>query len=122
MKRNTFWALSNWNVLRNRHEALQKLAIFFQHTKDEFVDDAEAEGETPTKYIKFFIYFFFFGRNIFYLKSCLIAGIDSFVFVPFYVQLKVLKLQVSLWIFLFLIELKHKGKELINTNFFFAQL
>lgn len=103
MKRNTSWALSNWNVLRNRHEALQKLAIFFQHTKDEFVDDAEAEGETPTKYIQFlYIYIFLFGRNIFYLKSCLIAGIDSFVFVPFYVQLKVLKLQVSLWIFLLL--------------------
>ncbi|XP_034469494.1 FYN-binding protein 2 isoform X2 [Hippoglossus hippoglossus] len=32
---------------QTRHEALQKLAIFFQHTKDEFVE-ADVEGKTPT--------------------------------------------------------------------------
>ncbi|GAA6222471.1 uncharacterized protein LOC108883847 isoform X1 [Lates japonicus] len=33
---------------QTRHEALQKLAIFFQHSKDEFVDVADGEGATPT--------------------------------------------------------------------------
>uniref|UniRef100_A0A3B4TRW2 Si:ch211-188c16.1 n=1 Tax=Seriola dumerili TaxID=41447 RepID=A0A3B4TRW2_SERDU len=34
---------------QTRHEALQKLAIFFQHSKDEFVDVTDGEGATPTK-------------------------------------------------------------------------
>ncbi|XP_028450024.1 FYN-binding protein 2 isoform X3 [Perca flavescens] len=33
---------------QNRHEALQKLAIFFQHTKDEFNDIPDSGGATPT--------------------------------------------------------------------------
>ncbi|XP_071347818.1 titin isoform X2 [Trachinotus anak] len=33
---------------QTRHEALQKLAIFFQHSKDELVDVADGEGATPT--------------------------------------------------------------------------
>ncbi|XP_035490484.2 FYN-binding protein 1 isoform X1 [Scophthalmus maximus] len=33
---------------QTRHEALQKLAIFFQHGKDEFVDVTDGEGATPT--------------------------------------------------------------------------
>ncbi|XP_023277630.1 uncharacterized protein LOC111666519 isoform X1 [Seriola lalandi dorsalis] len=33
---------------QTRHEALQKLAIFFQHSKDEFVDVTDGEGATPT--------------------------------------------------------------------------
>ncbi|XP_040911936.1 FYN-binding protein 1 [Toxotes jaculatrix] len=33
---------------QTRHEALQKLAIFFQHNKDEFVDVTDGEGTTPT--------------------------------------------------------------------------
>ncbi|XP_026229889.1 uncharacterized protein si:ch211-188c16.1 isoform X2 [Anabas testudineus] len=33
---------------QNRHEALQKLAIFFQHSKDEFADVLDGEGATPT--------------------------------------------------------------------------
>lgn len=45
-----------FSTFRTRHEALQKLAIFFQHSKDEFVDVLESEGATPTKYsIVFFI-------------------------------------------------------------------
>ncbi|CAF97619.1 unnamed protein product [Tetraodon nigroviridis] len=35
---------------QSRHEALQKLAIFFQHSKDEFADVPDGEGATPTKY------------------------------------------------------------------------
>lgn len=35
---------------RSRHEALQKLAIFFQHNKDEFADVPDNVGATPTKY------------------------------------------------------------------------
>ncbi|XP_041658286.1 uncharacterized protein si:ch211-188c16.1 isoform X2 [Cheilinus undulatus] len=31
-----------------RHEALQKLNIFFQHSKDDFGDVADSEGATPT--------------------------------------------------------------------------
>ncbi|XP_024130125.1 uncharacterized protein si:ch211-188c16.1 isoform X2 [Oryzias melastigma] len=33
---------------QNRHEALQKLAFFFQHNKDELGDFADGEGATPT--------------------------------------------------------------------------
>ncbi|XP_078790908.1 uncharacterized protein si:ch211-188c16.1 isoform X9 [Oryzias latipes] len=33
---------------QNRHEALQKLAFFFQHNKDEPSDFADGEGATPT--------------------------------------------------------------------------
>ncbi|XP_047445063.1 uncharacterized protein si:ch211-188c16.1 isoform X3 [Mugil cephalus] len=33
---------------QTRHEALQKLAIFFQHTKDQFDDIPDNEGATPT--------------------------------------------------------------------------
>ncbi|XP_039671140.1 FYN-binding protein 2 isoform X3 [Perca fluviatilis] len=33
---------------QTRHEALQKLAIFFQHTKDEFSDIPDSGGATPT--------------------------------------------------------------------------
>ncbi|XP_034558934.1 uncharacterized protein si:ch211-188c16.1 isoform X2 [Notolabrus celidotus] len=33
---------------QTRHEALQKLAIFFQHGKDDFDDIADNEGATPT--------------------------------------------------------------------------
>ncbi|XP_039999229.1 uncharacterized protein si:ch211-188c16.1 isoform X3 [Xiphias gladius] len=33
---------------QTRHEALQKLAIFFQHSRDEFADVADSEGATPT--------------------------------------------------------------------------
>lgn len=36
--------------LRTRHEALQKLAIFFQHNKDGFDDIPEDEGAASTKY------------------------------------------------------------------------
>lgn len=38
------------STFRTRHEALQKLAIFFQHSKDEFGDIPDGEGATPTKY------------------------------------------------------------------------
>ncbi|XP_026169895.1 uncharacterized protein si:ch211-188c16.1 isoform X2 [Mastacembelus armatus] len=34
---------------QTRHEALQKLAIFFQHSKDDFGDVPGSEGATPTK-------------------------------------------------------------------------
>ncbi|KAG7258022.1 hypothetical protein CRUP_024639 [Coryphaenoides rupestris] len=34
-----------------RHEALQKLAIFFQHRKDDIGDEAGSDGVTPTKYV-----------------------------------------------------------------------
>ncbi|XP_076018459.1 uncharacterized protein LOC143010145 isoform X2 [Genypterus blacodes] len=37
-----------------RHEALQKLAIFFQQGKTEFSDVSESGGPTPTKYSIFF--------------------------------------------------------------------
>ena len=36
--------------VRTRHEALQKLAIFFQQSKDEFDDVPDGGGATPTKY------------------------------------------------------------------------
>ncbi|XP_060939697.1 uncharacterized protein si:ch211-188c16.1 isoform X2 [Limanda limanda] len=36
---------------QTRHEALQKLAIFFQHTKDEFVEADDVGGKTPTKFL-----------------------------------------------------------------------
>ncbi|XP_062284598.1 uncharacterized protein si:ch211-188c16.1 isoform X2 [Scomber scombrus] len=35
---------------QTRHEALQKLAIFFQQSKDEFDDVPDSGGATPTKY------------------------------------------------------------------------
>ena len=35
---------------RTRHEALQKLAIFFQHNKDEFGDFPDSGEATPTTY------------------------------------------------------------------------
>lgn len=38
------------STFRTRHEALQKLAIFFQHSKDEFGDIPDSGGATPTKY------------------------------------------------------------------------
>ncbi|XP_060900268.1 FYN-binding protein 1 isoform X6 [Labrus mixtus] len=34
---------------QTRHEALQKLTIFFQHSKNDFGDMADSEGATPTK-------------------------------------------------------------------------
>ncbi|XP_031149193.1 uncharacterized protein si:ch211-188c16.1 isoform X7 [Sander lucioperca] len=34
---------------QTRHEALQKLAIFFQHSKEEFSDIPDSGGATPTK-------------------------------------------------------------------------
>lgn len=37
-------------TFRTRHEALQKLAIFFQHGKGEFGDIPDSGGATPTKY------------------------------------------------------------------------
>lgn len=37
-------------TFRTRHEALQKLAIFFKHRKDEFGDIPDSGGTTPTKY------------------------------------------------------------------------
>lgn len=40
----------SFSIFRTRHEALQKLAIFFQHTKEEFGDLSESGGATPTKY------------------------------------------------------------------------
>lgn len=40
---------------RSRHEALQKLAIFFQHSKDEFADVPNGKGATPTKYRRLLI-------------------------------------------------------------------
>ncbi|XP_059199802.1 FYN-binding protein 1 isoform X2 [Centropristis striata] len=36
------------STFRTRHEALQKLAIFFQHSKDEFCDISDGGGVTPT--------------------------------------------------------------------------
>ncbi|XP_044076847.1 uncharacterized protein si:ch211-188c16.1 isoform X3 [Siniperca chuatsi] len=36
------------STFRTRHEALQKLAIFFQHSKDEFGDIPGSGGATPT--------------------------------------------------------------------------
>nr|XP_020506106.2 uncharacterized protein fyb2 isoform X3 [Labrus bergylta] len=33
---------------QTRHEALQKLTVFFQHSKDDFGDMADSEGATPT--------------------------------------------------------------------------
>ncbi|XP_045906876.1 uncharacterized protein si:ch211-188c16.1 isoform X2 [Micropterus dolomieu] len=36
---------------QTRHEALQKLAIFFKHRKDEFGDIPDSGGTTPTKYM-----------------------------------------------------------------------
>ncbi|TWW72887.1 hypothetical protein D4764_15G0002810, partial [Takifugu flavidus] len=35
---------------QTRHEALQKLAIFFQHSKDDCADVPDGGGATPTKY------------------------------------------------------------------------
>ncbi|XP_070700885.1 uncharacterized protein [Pempheris klunzingeri] len=36
---------------QTRHEALQKLAIFFQHSKEEFGDNPDSGGATPTKLV-----------------------------------------------------------------------
>lgn len=43
-------ALISFSWFRTRHEALQKLAIFFQHNQEEFGDISESGGATPTKY------------------------------------------------------------------------
>lgn len=38
------------STFRTRHDTLQKLAIFFQHSKDDFGDSLDSAGATPTKY------------------------------------------------------------------------
>ncbi len=55
MKSNICTSKTSLNIFlsstcRTRHEALQKLAIFFQHSKDEFGDIPDSGGATPTKY------------------------------------------------------------------------
>ncbi|XP_062260323.1 uncharacterized protein si:ch211-188c16.1 isoform X3 [Platichthys flesus] len=72
---------------QTRHEALQKLAIFFQHTKDELVEADEVEGKTPTKYS-----LFSFHETI----VCVKKTVSNRNIISFSVLFKVLNHQVSL--------------------------
>lgn len=58
-------ALISLSWFRTRHEALQKLAIFFQHSQEEFGDISESGGATPTKYSRLIeVSFSLFNVNI----------------------------------------------------------
>ncbi|KAM3605402.1 uncharacterized protein V6R79_025002 [Siganus canaliculatus] len=68
---------------QTRHEALQKLAIFFQHSKEEFGHFPDGEGATPTKLQRQF------KVNVTFVSACLDPDFLSAVEEPPYPEQEV---------------------------------